>query len=55
MLNFLLGFSISLNIFLILLGIFLFKKINVSDKLYENVKETKKQVEEKNDPWVRSL
>lgn len=55
MFYFILGFSVSLNIFLIFLGIFIFKKVNVSDKLLEKVKETKKQIEEKNDPWIHSM
>lgn len=55
MFNFLLGFSISLNIFLIVLGIFLFKKVNVSDKLIKNLEDTKELIEKKDDPWVKSL
>lgn len=55
MIWFLLGFSISLNIFLILLGIFIFKKVNVSDKLVKNLEDTKELKQKENDPWIHSM
>lgn len=55
MISFLLGFSISLNIFLIVSAIFIFKKVNISDRLAKKIEDVKELKEKENDPWIRSM
>ena len=64
MIYFSLGFSVSMNIFLISLMIFIFKKDNINKHLYEkdldnNLKSKiyKKvdEIRQVNDPWINSL
>lgn len=47
MLYFMLGFSISMNVFLITLYVLMFKKRDFKSKIYEKIDEEKNEL----DPW----